>query len=252
MNAQTGYVSAEEIIAAAMYALDDIQEKRHPKGYYLGLLRDAMKEMGFDSMFPTYTASGPITGPIMKLPDGVVGIKSMYAYNGEYCNVDTATPIRWKPNFHRPGGTGYLADNRWKNEHDPLQDTHVAGGGSPVNSPDDVCFYNIQNGSLMLSDRCLSYGRIFIRYAGVNGALEKCPAVPFWAEQAILDWVVVRAAMIDMAREPKLQGVFGVFNNSLRSFPDGSWHKAKKRVSEMDENERKSLRMYLHGIGHGQ
>lgn len=255
MSTQTGYVSLGQVIFDALYAVDDVKNERHPFGFYVSLARQALKELAFDSYFPEIRAVSRIpANGILALPDGLFDIRRIYVFSGERCELGNSTMVYWKRNYYRGSGGTFTADDTWENNGSKLQDRRVPGpeSGGLGTRPSDVCFYNVQDGKLMLSDKCLGYEKVMIEYSGVEGAISDCPIVPHFAQQAITDWVIWRAAMLDKIRYPELRDVERSAQFSLRSKPDGSWHQARKRISNMDRSEENSLRVYLHGIGHGQ
>jgi hypothetical protein len=238
----TNYVPVGEVITEAAQELQDEGFGLVGRPFYLAAaqrgLSKMMKEVFGDERY--WNTSIPANG-IVQLPQGVSGIKGAWLYNGDSCNVSKSTPLFIKPNMHKLGGEGYLANNTWNNHEDPLQFSF----GS-TRDPHHLHFAGYFDGQLHLSKSCSSFQRLHIVYFGIG--VEPCEdddfMVPEWAQEAIVDFVVHR-----IAKRMRFKDIVREKQDELKGVR-GNWIQAKVIFKRMDPKTRYDTMAMIHRYGH--
>jgi hypothetical protein len=240
----TNYVPVGEVITEAAQELRDEDFGLVGRPFYLAAaqrgMSKMMKEVFGDERY--WSTTIPANG-IVQLPDGMSGVKGAWLYNGNTCDVSKSTPLFIKPNMHRLGGEGYLANNTWNNHDDPFQfsfgatrDPHgvYAAGFSP------------QDKQLHLLPACRAFQRLQIVYYGIG--IEPCEDgdfyVPEWAQEAIVDFVVHR-----IATRQRMNDVIARKQEELKGVR-GNWMQAKVIFKRMDPKTRYDTMAMIHRYGH--
>lgn len=244
----TQYTTPDDIIAEATSLVDDEEMRVRSRGYYLSLIRDALQEMAFDSMFDTrvFTAAIP-PELIIDIPEGLAGIRNAYLYNGPVCAVETAQNVYWHRNMVRHDSGNYFANNR-EGMRDRIMETSV-----PFQQT-NLYYFNVQNGKLMLSSSCAQFESFYLEYSGLGSDIGKEPVIPEYIKSAIVDYVVYNTLAFRMARDPNRWAA--LYDRAERRLYGGnrpqmgSWHQAMVRVNSIDPKQRDDMSKYLSRFGY--
>lgn len=245
--------SFEEVLARVTSVCGDEETTERSEGWYIGAVRDALKELAIDTKFDerVFTAAIPASLTVL-LPRDQVDIINVYLYDGVVCNTATAPNVYTHINFVRHN-QGEFSENKGYNTPDPIIENSM-----PWADEMDLFYYGIQGNRLMLSNSCGRYGNVYVEYAGLGSTPGKRPCVPTELKDAVIDWVAVEALRIRTSRPiavtqdeawgrwMQLLGRAEERKSGKVNPPyDGSWHKARKRVQEIDQKLRRDVAKYL-------
>ena len=216
-----------------------------------------MDELSYEAFFleQNYTITVPENLNV-EMPENVFNVINMYVFNGEVCNIGTAQNVYWKRNYFT-AGKGYLAKNNENNERDPFHITRSNnprifasqhGGSSPLaeRGRTNTFFFNIQNGTMMLSESCKQFSKIFFTASTIPD-IENDPVIPRYLHRAIVLWVAREAIVPRLGENPRFSAIFAALDTDLngRSHEsDGAWYKAIDRPKQMDAKTKEDLSEY--------
>lgn len=255
------YITPETIIFNASVNAGDRNYESFPKGFYMSLIQDAFEELNMTSFFAEERADLdlPMDNLTLALPKGCINVMNIYVYNGNECNPSNSRKLYWKRNYFTKVGPGYVANDKWHNNRDPFLEKHTNtsstdkslirhNASSGIN---ELLYYNIQMGNLMLSSSCRSAGtKVHIHYRGVGGDVTEAPIIPRYYKQAIEDYVTEAALRARMANEPSnfrnLQPLWAMYEKRLnKEGMFGSWFTAVQMVRDMNTSQYNELSEYL-------
>lgn len=247
MPVGTSFISVGEIITAAAQELKDPEFGRLGRPVYLSAAQRAITEMNYETQFFKKEISLPMPeNGILDLPEDISDIETLYAFNGDSCQINHSVIISIKPNMFHQGGKGYLANNRGRN-FDKLQWSLK----EDQNAPTHIYFAGLFNGKLYLSPSCNSFSKIHITYSGIGvDCFGEDFQVPMWAREAITDFVILRAALnMEMDAPNFYARVINRKQEEMKS-PNGSWMNAIGRCRRLDKKGRYDSNAYLTRFGH--
>lgn len=240
-------VSIDEILADVLKIVGDSDTKTNSKGWYISQVQQALEELSFDTFFLKLNSSCAIPDDLrVDMPKGAFNLRQLYLFNGTECNIESSQVVYRKRNFiNGKSGNGYVARDKWNNRRD-LFHKHRTG-----TSKNDLFFFSIQNGTIMLSESCRGYQNVMIVYNGVMADIGEVPFVPQFFRQAVKDWVVVKA-LDDKMTEAVGTASYGHwanmqarYNQSLTKEFTGSWAKAEQRAAQLNEKDRQDFKEYF-------
>jgi hypothetical protein len=252
------FIKVEDILFKAAAMAGDQEYKVIPKGFYIALISDALKEFELDSMFTIARKDFdmPTDNLSIPLPEDCFNLKEVYVYSGDACTISNSKKLWWKRNYYTTGN-GYFAKDKGNNGNDPYYLTHNNYGEDKslirYNNQDSVnnlLFYGVQMGVLMLSSSVLSAGsKIHIVYNSTGSSVLDAPIIPLFCKQAVEDFVTESALRFRMANEPSnirawmpLQQMYAIRLD--KEGKNGSWFNAIMRVRNLDDAERNDLNNY--------
>lgn len=231
-----------------------------PRGMYLSIISDAFRELNIDSFFMINQKDFemPTEHLSIQLPDDCFNVRNIYIFDGDVCNVAQSKKVWWKRNYYTTG-SGYFANDKGYNGNDPYYMNHSEMENrdkrfirvEPNSTVNNVLFYNIQNGVLMLSSSCRAAGtRVHVEYNSTGCNVEEAPIIPRFFKTAIEDYAIETLMRFRMANEPANARAWQILQQTYavrldKDGLDGSWHKAVMRVRNMDTLQRASLAEYL-------
>lgn len=241
------YVSIDVILADVLKVVSDGSFKLNSKGWYTSQIQQSLEELSFDTFFNERSEVLDIPDNLrVMMPKGAFNIRGVYLVKGDKCRIDDSVNVWYKPNFENSlSGNGYTARDRWNNKHDPFYK------GRTGNSPNNLFYYGMQNGLLMLSESCSSYSKIRLVYNGISTDIGEAPIIPQYFRQAVKDWVTVKALEIKLAdvvgtnEYSHWAGMLNRYDNSLSHPYEGSWVKAERRAKTLNTKERKDIKEYM-------
>jgi hypothetical protein len=248
----SGTISAKEIITDACQAVGDPTGSKVGRPRYKSFVQKALAEMCFDAKHDHRFFDAPITEErIIKMPKFIAGIRAVWGFNGENCNVQSRVNIYLKRNYQHTGADNGFARNNWDNFDDVMQ----ASNGLP-SEPLSLYYYgwDEQNGALHLSPSCKRWSRVRVEYVGI-GMSDFCQEeeirIPMWCREAIEHYVCMRAAQHIMHLEGKTQigaSMYKDFKDEYKSI-NGSWANARARWADLDDKERDDIALYINQLG---
>ena len=103
----------------------------------------------------------------------------------------------------------------------------------------------------MFSSDCRTYSQVRIVFNGINGDMTTVPIIPRFLEEAVKDFIKVKFYEVMKAREPRKYRTSWSDAKFDRDDPrNGSWRKARIRVSSMDTWEKESIEEYISSMYH--
>lgn len=245
MSQHNAWIKSDEVVLAAARLAQDIGCANIGKNLYDAALRDAVRELCYDTDFDERNVEMSIPSDrIITLPSPMGGILNVFLYQGDHCDTTACTPCHHKPNYSHHGGDGSFANQQGVNI-DPLQ-----GNTFYFGEPNNLYYYGIIMSTMYLSPQCSQFSGIRIEYAGL-GQDDPCvmPAVPTWAKEALMYKVAHFACMMRVSENP---GLFGSLANrydvELKN-TRGAWVTALMRYKSLSRAERRDVNIYNTKIG---
>lgn len=244
MSAQSATVPVSDIILDASQALrDDDCRKAGGKPFYMAQAYRAVRKMGFDTLFDTRRTDIDITGLVLDLPAGCIGLVDLFLFSGDACDMAHARHVRIKPNMYNRGGSGFLSRNMWRNE-DILQ----WNAGWSCAPPRHLYFAGTDDKKIYLSASCLQYEKLHVVYSGLGvDEMGKSFNVPEWMAEAVTHFIQLKVA------ERLLQGNMQFYRDWISRMnselnvnnTSGSWHQARTYFGRMDKKTRADMIQYM-------
>lgn len=258
------YYTPDDIMSVVAPQVDDTEFKVVPKGVYLSIIQRAFEELAMDTFFDERRVDVEIPNNlIVPLPENCFNVKNLYIFSGENCNISNSSKVWWKRNYYTKGGDGFIANDKGNvNSNEPFYTTHdnLNGYGnrdlirqSDVADLNNVFYYNIQGGNIMLSSSCRGSGRkLHIHYNGTGCSVGEAPIIPAFLRSAIEDYLAESILRIRMAKDPRTYtGLWQIYDRRLRDPMNGSWEKAEYRIKTLNSSQREELKEYLSRGGWG-
>lgn len=254
---ETGELVSQDIILAEVLVRVDDEPLRKglTRGWYYSQIQQAMEKMAMKVFFdeqPPLNLPMPTNGR-WQLPDNFFNIQQLYAFNGNCCDVGSSANIYFKRNFNNaPNGNGYTSLNKGSEQsgNDPFfwaTNSNV----DPIGGGNSQLFANVQNGFLMFSTSCLTYGKFRIIYNGFGGKIGQKPLIPRNLRGIITDLTTLAALETLMVKFPK--SVYGaqydrifakIYNKS-----DGTMWDAERWIKQASRWKKDSREIYLNNYG---
>lgn len=240
MAQSNDFVSPENILADVLPLVGDLDfRKGLTKGWYISQVQSAIERLALDTYFNVVT--GDFVFPKDKLqdllPPDCFNIREMYLWSGECCTPQCSVIVHYKRLYNnKPGGAGYTALRKegGSQQSDPFYQPFMLGF-SLFNGDRNLHYANIQNGLIMFSSNCASWGNYRIVYNGMGGVFGEQPIIPRMLRDVVIDFVIERVYRAMTAREPRLYRVLQqdayerLFNRQV-----GTFWEAQRRVASLD------------------
>jgi hypothetical protein len=241
------FVTVNDILADVLKVVKDSDFRINTKGWYTSQIQQALEELAYDTFFLTINQSFDMPCDLrLDMPKGSFNLRQIYAYNGDNCDISNAQVVYHKNNFiNSASGDSYVARDRYGNYGDRFHKQR----SMYKTVPDNLLFYSVQQGVIMLSPSCKPFQKIMIVYNGVHTDIGEAPVIPNYLRQAVKDYVTVKGLEIRIAEEVQNLQRWNLllqrYDNSLNHPYDGSWVKAERRVKTLDAKHREDLKEYL-------
>lgn len=254
-------IPVEEVLRQITKTVKDTSYRVHTRGYYKLLIQNCLDELSFDAHFmqENFTIEVP-DGLSFTLPEGAFNIRNMWLFNGKVCDISTAKNVYWKKDYFT-GGSGYLAKNRGDGTSDPFYSTTINNprinptppGQTTANSTiNNIYFFNIQNGRVMLSRSCTQYENVFFKSDYIPD-IETMGFIPSELRWAVVLWCAKKSMTSRLDEGPGITAIYNAVKMDLegaRHESDGAWYKAVSRVKELDYKQREDLMEYYNRLYH--
>ena len=255
------FVTVDIILSDVLSIVDDSAMKMRSKGWYTSQIQQALEELSFDTLLSEQNESFDVPQNLrLPMPKGAFNLRGIYLFNGTNCDIKNAVNVYLKRNFiNSQGGKGYVAEDMWNNEGDAF---HTPRGGRDVNDrrlstgPNDLFYYGMQNGLIMLSESCIQYQKVMLVYNGILADIGEVPLVPQFFRQAVVDWVSLRALGVKRTQSvgTPLYNHWTVMireREILLNKPYyGSWEKAESRAKKLDRKSRNDIKEYMSSLNY--
>lgn len=241
------FVSPEIILADVLKTVKDSGYKLNSKGWYLSQMQQALEELSFDTFFITKHEAFDMPENLrLDMPKGSFNLRNVYLFNGTKCTIKNRVNVYRKKNFiNGTSGQGYVARDHWDNNNDPFH-KHRAG-----TSKNNLFYFSIQNGMLMLSSNCASYEKVMLEFNGIISDIGDAPIIPQFFRQAVKGWVTVKA-LEEKCSDKIGTNEYGHWANLLNKYDselnkpyDGHWAKAEHRSKQLNEKDRNDFKEYF-------
>ncbi len=262
-------LSIENILADAIMFTGDPDMRLLNKGFYVRQAKAGLDEMNFETFFDVRYQDLEIAENLkMPFPSGAWNLRDMFVFNtdlpasittqdgatvvipadstvpaqqGGCCKIIESMRVVHKNNFLSNGyNNGYTARNKTRQ-----YDYFIM----PFSQDANLCFYNIQNGMIMLSDYCKRFKYIRIVYNGTASDIDKAKMIPPFIRTAIVGYVVERALFALKARDGAYRIQWMDARADLYTPPSRTessrWDEAKYRIKTMDKKQADDLKEYL-------
>lgn len=214
---------------------------------YFAFLREGLTMLASDTPFDKRNVEEvvPQSG-IVQLPRFMSGLRNVYLYNQQGQTVR----LIQKENFNINECGVSFENNAFMNWYDYTQDT--LGWFKPLG----LNTYGIYKGYLFIAPNYLQWPFIRIEYAGLGFGefcQEETLCVPIWAEEALADYIAMRALehrIYTDGKELFFQRLYMDKKNEYKS-ATGSWMDARTRWSALDQKDMQDLVVIMTGIGNG-
>ena len=243
---QTGdFIHHNILLSDILLGVDDVSlRKGLSRGWYISTIQRGLEELALDSFFELLTIDLPFPKKTleMDIPKNCFNIRYIYLWNGTCCSPQTSQTVWWKRNYNNKGGDGrgYTAEK--KDTGQTTIDPYI-----PSYFPTEQTYYaNIQAGKIMFSSSSVAFEKVRIIANGMGGDIGDEPNIPRFFREAIIDFVRCKFYEIMMGREPRIYRVlYEECERKLNNLQNGSWKKAKMRISASSSFERKSINEYF-------
>jgi hypothetical protein len=260
------YVTIDEILSDVLKSVNDASFKKNSKGWYTSQAQQALEELAFDTYFREENRAFNVPENLrLELPSGAFNIREMYLFNGDECNINNSAVVYHKKNFiNGTSGNGYVARDTYKNARDPFHTKRgnrldripgIQNGRSDRFSTgsgltNEVYYFSVQNGLIMLSSSSKNYQKVMIVYNSVGTEIGEAPIIPSFLRQAVKDYVTVKSLESIMAMDDekfnKWNALYGIHKNNLGDGDfNGSWAQGKRRVKRINTKERNDIKEYM-------
>lgn len=255
------YVKVNDILFTCAGMAGDTSFKVLPRGAYISFISDAFQQLNMDSFFVRAHKDYdfPSDNLSINLPDNCFNVKNVWVFSGDRCHTAATFKVHFKRNYYTDG-SGYFANDKGVNSIDPYygsrslidinRDKSLIRYNNQSNL-NNLLFYGVQNGNLMLSSSCRNAGtKVRIDYNSTGCEVGEAPIIPKYFKTAIEDFVIEAALRFRMANEPSnakpLAYLQQTYANRLdKDGMNGSWHKAVMKVRNMSSAEREDYAIYM-------
>ena len=251
MATLNGYVEASEIIGDVAQAIHDPSMVLVKPPTYMRLFQKALGELAQDVPFDQRHIQIQIpANKKVPLPKYISGIRNIYLYNGDGCDINGSVTVLIKENYAHNGSTGSFSNVKWCNFGGFTQDQ--LGWLLPYR----IFVAGISEGCIDLSPASASWDNIRIEYTGLGfdeySQDEKLYA-PMWARQALVDRVAAWALEIRMNTEGKERFYLELYKmrKEEHDSSSGSWMTARMRWAMLDQKQMQDLVVEMTGTGGG-
>lgn len=245
-------LSVADILSDVTRITNDRSFKALSKGAYTAIIQRALEQLSFESFFDkrmevvAMNENGKFT-----LPKGAFNIRDIFVFNGKECEVEKGAKKVWaKENYYRSDRGNTTLSHDMGNNRDPFFPRRRE------TAFDDVYFYGVQNGVVILSQACHRFQNILISYNGMGADIGEEPFIPRYFRDGIVDYVCVEALLIRMSSAMdnsefnRWSAILNIkkLDKEGRYPGGGSWDKCIVRASSMDSGARSDLKQYLLSI----
>jgi len=252
------YTSINKILQGVTMNVGDQEMRKLAKGFYISFVRDALRELAFDSFFDERTNIFvlPSESLVMVVPSGMFNIREMWAFSCSHDNTATegeevsdcgcCTPASAAKIWYKSKGNNLPGGG--KNFTSPRKSVLQQDAMNPLTSPTtSVLWYGMEGSRVMFGSACSSYNRVKIKYNGIGPTdADDLPIVPSFFEKAIEGRATEFACQKLLAVNPQLfGGLLKYWAAEVHRDYDGLWITAMKRKNKLDTGALNDYKEYL-------
>jgi len=255
------FVTVDQILSDVLSIVDDSGMKMRSKGWYTSQIQQCLEELSFDTFLSEQNDSFDVPENLrLPMPKGAFNLRGIYLFNGNKCDINKAVNVYLKRNFiNSQSGKGYVAEDMWSNEGDAF---HTPRGGRDSNDrrtsngPNNLFYYGMQNGIIMLSENCCQYQKVMLVYNGILADIGDVPLIPQFFRQAVIDWTSLAALKVKRTQSVGTQHhshwttMIRETDVSLNKPFEGSWAKAELRAKKLDRKSRNDIKEYMTSLNY--
>jgi len=259
-------LSPKEVLSEVLIYTQEMGYTNVTRGFIISQMNRCMQALSYDTFFnESHKAFVIPENRLIDIPAGVFNINQMYLYSGDNCNIGTNTAnVYWKRNMYTGGGKGYAARNKGNNGNngrDPFYSgngghhyynrnrSDIGGGAKGISIQNGLYYYGVSNGQITLSENTGPYSKVLIKFNGIWEVDAEKKTIPLHFQEVLVDWCTESVLRVKTAKDPsKWRGMHSdsVFRLGYKPETyDGSWYKAKRRVTGMDNKTKEDLQEYL-------
>jgi len=236
---------ANTILADVLPQIDDLEQKKLNRGWYLRQVKTALDELNFETQFNERFQDIKLPHSMkIDIPKGVWNLRDIFLFNydtDKCCQIGQSVRCFHKSNFLTQGNDlGYTARNK-TGQQDPF--TKIQANDANIN------FFNIQNGIIMFSVSCNKFSHFRIVYNGIASEIEDVGIVPRMARNAVVQYVVVEAFSALKARDKNFRLLWSDARTTLYTpkskYELSTWDEAKYRLKTLDKKYKDDYAQYL-------
>ena len=240
-------------MADVLSFVDDVNFRTRSEGWYESQAQQALEELSYDTKFLTKYKPVPIPENLkIAIPKGMFNPQNLYVFNGDECTIHNRQNVWLKRNFINSGdGNSFVARNTGNNHNDPFYQRNRMNHPGMHANRSDIHFYNIVDGTIMLSPSCRNFQNLMIVANAVSCEIGDAPIIPGEFRQAVKEWIIIQALPHKM-RESVGTADYGHWASMLQKTDvklndpyEGSWIKAERRAKKLDDKYRDDLKEYL-------
>lgn len=233
------FISPDEVVAEITPLCNDIEMRWRSKMYYYDLIKQALNELAFDTLYDERPIDYLIPSNCMiPLKPFTFNIKNVWLFSGEDCDQSTRVKVWHKRNMVTDGQTVFA---------DVMDNSPESLTSAQFERESGTFFWNSRNGKLILSPSCKAYQKVRIF---CNGAYDgNTPCIPIFVRQGVKDWAAKKAIQERMPEDPNLYKLMlAVVKDSYGYEFSGTWYEAQKRLSQLDAGAREDIKEYMGSI----
>lgn len=238
---ENNFISINEVLADVTVAMDDVDTRKLSSGFYEAQVRNAIDELGFDTVFAEDKLDMEIPADnIVPFPAAAYRIKQVFIFTGDPDDIGYVQNVFWKKGARGAGfEKGYTANNR-PGANDMYFNTPTWGDTSIA------YFFSFVNGNITLSDACTSYDYVRVVYDGIpSGVLADAALVPPEVRKAVVLWAIEKCASFLKIKDPAYRVVQLDAAAQLGEYSmDGAWAEAKRRIKFQGKKVKQDLSEY--------
>lgn len=251
-------LTPENILQDVLINVGDTEGKKLFHGWYMSQIHQALQDLSFDTLFFEKRLDVPVPTQTLRydLPQGTFNVKEVYAYNGAICEQGGMIKVWHKRNYFVNDGGRVVAKNRRDNMPDPFYINGRTFNRYPygdlvitdsARANGNLHFYNVENGTLMISSSLRGFEMLHIRLSGITANLGDVPFIPPVFKEAVVDYVSEAACRALMAEDPqRYTNLWKIYTTRLdKNGFNGSWHKVSNRIAKMSDGEKNDYREYM-------
>jgi hypothetical protein len=239
---ENNFISINEVLADVTVMVGDPEERLLSHGFYVAQVRNAIDELGFDTVFLEgyEDIEIPATHNI-SLPQNAYRIKRMHIYKGDPITVTHMENVYWKKGGLSMGKDQGFTANMYPGSSDPY-----FGNGLYAQS-EAIYWFVYHKGVITLSDGCDGFDYLRVVFDGIpSGVLDEAKMVPPEVRNALVLWAVEKCASALKTKDIKLYRTIQIdaaAQLDLHGF-NGVWQQAKRRLKYMGKKSMSDVAEY--------
>lgn len=223
------FVCINEIVNQALFLVgnEDFSDGT-PESFYVNMARLALNEISIDTFFDKKHLDifdwNENNRYRVTFPKKAFNLREIYIFTGDEFKIENSDVVHKARNFmNHPKGDGHTRTRKDSSKY-----------------TNELYFYNIQNGMIMLSKSCDAKPHLRIVFNGIDGDIGEEPIIPIFFQKYFIDYLKV--AHYERAKSKERQARVDWLDAMAQL--EVSEDKAKWRIKKMDAKERTEMERY--------